>query len=176
MARHGGKDLVRIVRIDGELRNLLAIAQAKVRPGLACVGRLVNAVADRQVRPMQPLTTANIDHIRVRRGYGNRADGAGRLVVKDRLPRATVIVGLPHSAIAHADVKDVRLGGHAGDAACASATVRADRSPVEGGGDLAEGEGLGLLDRLVGALVRRLLKQGLRRLLGLGRLGESRNS
>ena len=148
MPRHRGKDLVGIARIDGELRNLLAVAQAKVRPGLARVGRFVNAVADRQVRPMQPLTAADIDNIRVRRRYGNRADGAGGLVVKDRLPRATVVVGLPHSAIAHANVKHIRLAGHASDAAGASATVRANGAPVEGGeeggGDLHEEGGLGL--------------------------------
>ena len=133
MPRHRGKHLVRIARIDGELRNLLAVAQAKVRPGLARVGRFVNAIAYRQIRPMQPLTAAHIDNIRVRRRYGNRADRAGGLVVKDRLPRATVVVGLPYPAIAHANIKDVGLAGHASDAARASATVRADGAPVEGG-------------------------------------------
>src|SRR6185312_17111027 len=70
--------------------------------------------------------------IRVRRRYGNRADGAGGLVVKDRLPGATVVVGLPHPAIAHANVKHVGLAGHAGDSARASATVGPDGAPVQG--------------------------------------------
>src|SRR5438270_11706516 len=117
MASHRGKNLVGISGIDGELRNLLAVAEAKVRPGLARVGRFVNAVADRQVRPMQPLTAADIDHVRVRRRYSNRADGASRLVVKNRLPCASVVIGLPHPAIAHANVKDIRLAGYASNGA-----------------------------------------------------------
>src|SRR5436305_9981102 len=109
MPGHRGKYLIGIAGIDGELRNLLAVAQAEVRPGLARVGRFVNAVANRQVRPMQPLTAADIDNIGIGRGYGNRADGAGGLVVKDWLPGATVVVGLPYPAIAHADVKHAGL-------------------------------------------------------------------
>jgi len=148
MPRHCGKDLVGIARIDGELRNLLAVAQAKVRPGLARIGRFVNTITDRKIRPMQPLTAADINYVWIRRRYRNRADRARGLVVKDRLPRATVVVGLPNAAIAHSDIKHIRLAGHSGDSACASTTVGADGAPVEGfqqvRGDLGEGAGLGL--------------------------------
>src|SRR5882724_4117650 len=133
MPRHRRKDFIGIAWIDGQLRNLLTIAQAKMRPGLARVGGFVNAIADREIRPMQPLTTADINHVRVRRGYRYRADRAGGLVIKDWLPGATVVVGLPHSAIANANVKHAGLARHASDRAGASATVRTDGAPVEGG-------------------------------------------
>src|SRR5882724_349464 len=159
MPRHRRKDFIGIAWIDGQLRNLLTIAQAKMRPGLARVGGFVNAIADREIRPMQPLTTADINHVRVRRGYRYRADRAGGLVIKDRLPSAAVVVGLPHSAIAHADVKDVRLTGHTSDGPGASATVRADGAPVEGFQEirvyLGQGAGLGLGGRSDNAFRRR---------------------
>ena len=51
MAEHRGKHTVRVARIDCQPRYLLAVAQAfscrtKVRPSLAGIGGLVDAVAD----------------------------------------------------------------------------------------------------------------------------------
>jgi len=91
-----------IARIDGDLRNLLGIAHAEMRPRFAGIGRLVYTVADREVWPVQPLTTTDINNVRVGRRYGNCADGARWLIVKNRLPSLTIVIGLPHTAIAYA--------------------------------------------------------------------------
>src|SRR5205085_5624898 len=113
MPCHRGKHLVRITRINGKLRDLLAIAQAKMRPCLTGVGGLVDAVAHGEIRPVQPLTTSDIDNVRVRRRNSNRTDGPRGLLIKHRLPCLTVVIRLPNPAIAHADVEDVWLARYA---------------------------------------------------------------
>ena len=55
MAEHRDEQPVRIARIDGDLRDLLRVAQAEVRPRLAGVGGLVDAVADREVGTLRAL-------------------------------------------------------------------------------------------------------------------------
>ena len=54
---------VGIAGIDGHLGNLLAVAQAEVRPGLAGVGGLVDAVADGEVWPMQSFAAADVNDV-----------------------------------------------------------------------------------------------------------------
>src|SRR6185436_1766462 len=43
MAERGDEDPVRVARIDDQLRNLLRVAQAKVRPRLAGIGGAIHA-------------------------------------------------------------------------------------------------------------------------------------
>src|SRR5215469_13811337 len=112
MPSDSDQQFVGITRINGNLRNLLRIAQAKVRPGLAAVRGLVDAVANRQIRPMQPLPAADINRVRIRQRNRNRPDGSSRLLIEDWRPRATVIVRLPYPAIYHAYIEDVRLARH----------------------------------------------------------------
>ena len=64
MAQHRDEQAVRVARIDDDLRNLLAVAQAQVRPGLAGVGGLVDAVAGGEVGALQPLAAADVDDVR----------------------------------------------------------------------------------------------------------------
>ena len=71
--------------------------------------------------------------LRVGRRDGERADGAGRLVVEDRLPGAAGIGGLPDAAVVDADVEDVRLAGDAGGADRPAAAERADHAPLQAG-------------------------------------------
>ena len=65
MAECGDEEAVRILRIDGNLGDLLGVAKAEVRPGLARVGRLVDAVADREVGARQAFAAADVDDVRV---------------------------------------------------------------------------------------------------------------
>ena len=130
MSEHGDEEPVGIARVDGDLRNLLAVAQAEMRPGLAGVGGFVDAVADGEVGPLQALAAADVDDVRIGGRDGDGADGAGRLVVEDRIPGAAVVGRLPDAAVAHADVEDVRLAGDAGGGLGASAAMRADRAPA----------------------------------------------
>ena len=84
----------------GELGNLLRVAQAEVRPGLAGVGGLVDAVADGEVRTRQPFAAADVEDVRIGRRDGDPADRSGRLIVEDRLPRPAGVGGLPDAAVA----------------------------------------------------------------------------
>ncbi len=63
MAEHCHEEPVRISWIDRYLGNLLAIAQAKVRPGLAGVDGFVDAVADRKVGPLQAFAASHVNNV-----------------------------------------------------------------------------------------------------------------
>ncbi len=130
MPQHRDEQPVGILRIDGDIGDHLAVAQSEVRPGLAGVGRLVHPVARRQVGPDDARPAADVDDVRVRRGDGDRADRARRLLVEERHPRGAVIGGAPDAAIVEADVEDVRLAGDTGQRASAPGPRRADLAPV----------------------------------------------
>ena len=78
MTEHRDEQAIGIARIDDDLWNLLAAAETEVRPRPAGIRRLVDAVASREVGPLQPL--ADVEHIRLRRdaGGGFRASAAHR--------------------------------------------------------------------------------------------------
>ena len=130
MAEDGDEEAVGVARIDDDLRDLLAVAQAEVRPGPAGVGRLVDAVADGEVGPLQAFAAGDVDDVGIRGRDGDGPDRARRLVVEDGMPGAAVVGRLPDAAVADADVEDVGLGGHAGDGPRAAGAVRADRAPA----------------------------------------------
>ena len=74
MPRYGDNDSIRVARIDGDLRNLLPIAQAKMRPRLSRVRRFVDAVADRKVGTLQAFAAADVNDIRIRRRHRDTTD------------------------------------------------------------------------------------------------------
>lgn len=174
MPGHGGENFVGILGIDGEFWNLLAVAQAKMGPGLAGVSGFVNAIADGEIRPMQPFAAADVNDIGIRRRDGNRADGAGGFVIKDRLPGAPIIVRLPDAAVADANIEDAGFIRHAADGTSASATVGADVSPLEGteqrGIKLSKGAGLGLRCSIGGVAIGPAMRSHARFGRGLGHL------
>ncbi len=100
-----------------------------MRPGLAGVGRLVDAVADREVGPRQPFAAADVDDVRIGRRDGDPADRSGRLIVEDRLPGAAGVGRLPDAAVHHADVEGVRLARMAGGRLGPPGAKRADVAP-----------------------------------------------
>ena len=53
MTEYGSENLVWIAGIDGKRRNLLAVGQAEMNPGLARVGGFVDSVADGKIRTVQ---------------------------------------------------------------------------------------------------------------------------
>ncbi len=146
MAEDGDKESIRITRIDRDLRDLLAIAEAEVGPGFAGVAGFVDAIADGEVGAMQAFTRAGVDDVGIGWSDGERADGAGGLVVEDGDPGAAVVVGLEDSAVDLRDVEDVGLRRDTGRGAGASAAQGSDGSPAEFGEELGvvglgEGEG-----------------------------------
>ena len=152
-AQHGHQQAVGIARVDRDLRDLPALAQAEVAPGASAVRRLVDAVARGEVGPLQPLAAADIDDVGIGGGDGDGADGAGGLVVEDGRPGAAVVVRLPDAAVADADVEDVRAVRDARGRLGPPSSVGADHAPaqltqqagivglrVSGGGDAARGQ------------------------------------
>ena len=133
MAEHRHEHAVGILGIDEDRGDLLALPQSHVAPRLAAVGGLVHAVADREVGPLQPFPTADVDHARVGRGDGDRTDRAGGLIVEDRRPHATVVGRAPHAAVVDTDVEESRVAGDARRGHRAPATERADRPPAQRG-------------------------------------------
>src|SRR6185369_1660443 len=88
----GDEEAVRIVRIDGDHRDLLAVAQSEVRPGFAGIGRFVHAVAGGEVGTLQAFAAADVNDVGIGRRDGDGADRAGWLFVEDRRPDAAVVV------------------------------------------------------------------------------------
>jgi hypothetical protein len=112
MPQNRRKQPVRIGRINRQRRNLLPIAQSQMHPRRPRIGRAVNSIAYRKIRPMQPLAARNIDDVVVRGRHRDRPNRLGVLAIEDRLPRPPVVVRLPHPAVHLPDVKDVRLVRH----------------------------------------------------------------
>ena len=131
MAEYRDEEAVGILRIDRDRRNLLTVAQTEMRPRRTGVGRLVDAVADRQIRTLQSLAAAGIDDVWIARRHRERADRSGRLRVEDRRPRSPGVVALPHAAVDDADVKEVRMARDAGDRRRAAAAQRSDETPMQ---------------------------------------------
>ena len=131
MSEHGGDELVGITRMDDEGGDLLAIAQAEMRPGLAGVGRFVDAVAHRQVGTMQALAAGYVDDVGI---GGSDGDGSNRLrgfTIEDGIPGAAVVVRLPDAAVDLPHIKDVWLAGDSDGSAGAPPAKRTDHTPVQ---------------------------------------------
>src|SRR4029450_10453712 len=71
---HGHEQMPGIAGIDRNLRNLLAIAQTEMHPGLARIGRFVDAVADGKIGPMQSFAAPGVDGVRIRTRDRERAE------------------------------------------------------------------------------------------------------
>jgi hypothetical protein len=64
MPGHCHEDAIRVFRIDRYLANLLAVSQSfEVHPRFAGIDGLIDAVAGREIGPLQPLTAGNIDDV-----------------------------------------------------------------------------------------------------------------
>src|SRR5215831_3511677 len=131
MSERGDKQPIRILGIDKDGRDLQRVAQSEVRPRFAAIERFVNAVADGKVGALQSLAAAYVNNVGIGRSQRDRADRAGRLIVEERLPGAAVVVRLPHAAIIHADVEDVRLCRNARRAHRSAAAEWSDITPAE---------------------------------------------
>src|SRR5450759_4908740 len=131
MPEHGNEDSILVARVDDDSADLLSVAEAEVTPGLARIGRFVDAVTGREVGPLNTFARPDVDHVRIRRGDGKIADRSCRLLVKDWCPHVPGIRGLPHTAVVHPDVKHVRLTSNSGSADRAPAAEGSDHAPLE---------------------------------------------
>ena len=108
------EDVVRIVGIDHDVRNLADVGQSHEPPRVARVRREVDAVAIHDVVARVGLARADPHQVRVRRRHRDRSDRGG-ILLEDRLPGVTAVRRLPHAARGGADVDDVRVPGDADD-------------------------------------------------------------
>ena len=76
------------VGCDDDLADAAGLLEPHLRPGLAGVGRLVDALADRDVAADAGFAGAGPDDVRIGGRDGERADRLHRLAVEDRLPVA----------------------------------------------------------------------------------------
>ncbi len=133
MAEHRGVDDVRVHGMHAHLADLTAVAQTDVRPGLACVGRLVHPIAGRRIAADASLAGPHVDHVRVGRGDRDPTDRAGaEVLVGYRIPGHPAVHRLPDAAARRAHVVDVGPIGHAGHGGHPAASVGTDGAPLQG--------------------------------------------
>ena len=117
---------MRIFEIASESR------EADVRPRLAGVGRLVDAVARLDVAADARLAHPDEDDVGVRLRDGDRADRcAVNLPVRHRRPAVAVVRRLPQAAADGSEVRLVLPALHAGHRDRAAATRGTDAPPLE---------------------------------------------
>src|SRR5215203_1342316 len=61
--RRRNQNTIRIAWIDSDLRNLLAVAQTEMCPGISGIGRLVDTITDGKIRTLQSFTTADTNDV-----------------------------------------------------------------------------------------------------------------
>src|SRR5215472_10075369 len=91
MTESRGENAIGIVRVDRQRGNALRVAQAEVLPRPACVGGLVNPVANGKIGARQAFAAANVNDVRIGRRHRDRADGLLWLAVNDGIPRAAKV-------------------------------------------------------------------------------------
>ena len=143
VALDGHEQPIGIARVDRDLRNLLAVAEAEVFPGPSPIGGAVDPVAGGEVGPLETFAAPDVDDVGVGRRHGDGADRSGRLIVEDRVPGPAVVGGLEDAAVYGADVEDVGPVGHTDGGLGPAAPMGADAAPLEG----AEQGGVDLLSR-----------------------------
>ena len=99
MADRGNEEAIRIARIDVDHRDHLSVGQSQMRPVPAAVGRLVHAVAGRQIGTNDARARTGVNDFRIGWRYRKRADRSGGLTIEQRLPVGAIVRGPPNPAI-----------------------------------------------------------------------------
>jgi len=130
MAFGGDEEAVWILRIDENRRDLLGVAKVlHVRPGFTRVGGFIDSVAGGEIRALQSFAAADINNVRIGRGDGESADGAGGLIVENGIPGVAKSVVFPDAAVDGGHVKHIGLVRDAGDATVAASAEGPDAAP-----------------------------------------------
>src|SRR5207244_4737274 len=106
VAQGGDVDGLGILGVDDDLADVLRVAQAHVLPGLAAVGRFVDAVAPGDAIAGVGLAGADPDDVGVRLRHGDAAEADARLMVEDGGEGVAGVAGLPQAARGGGDVHD----------------------------------------------------------------------
>src|SRR5262249_11877773 len=95
LAGYAGIDCIARFGVDQDPDDVLGLAKPHVRPVLAAVGRLVNAVADGDGVAHPGFSGPHPDVLRLRRIDRDRADRLHAHLVEDRLERRAAVLRLP---------------------------------------------------------------------------------
>src|SRR5262249_17478010 len=125
-------DEVRILRMDDDPADELAVLQADVLPASPRIGRLVDAVTIGDVEADRGLAGAGVDHVGIGRCHGDRADRRpAHAAVGDAAPEHAAILGLPDAAGTGAEIEGHLVDGIARDGDDATATRGTNAAPFE---------------------------------------------
>jgi len=134
MAFGGDEEAVWILRIDENRRDLLSVAKVlHVRPGFTRVGGFIDSVAGGEIRALQSFAAADVNNVRIGRGDGESADGAGGLIVENGIPGVAEVRGFPDAAVDGGHVEHIGLMRNARDGDGAASAERADAAPAHFG-------------------------------------------
>src|SRR5688572_12629546 len=106
MADRGDVDLLRVTWVDDDARDVARVGEAEVLPGLAAVGGLVDAIAERDRVADVGFARADVDHVGIPGFEREVANGLDRLLVEERRPGGAGVGALPDAARCASDVKD----------------------------------------------------------------------
>src|SRR6185312_8797667 len=132
VAKRGGIDHVRILRIDEDPTDDVRGVQPDVLPALAAIHRLVHPLPGQEGIADVRFACADVDDLGVRWRDRDRANDVVReMAVRDVLPRLAIIEGFPDPAIGRAHVEMARLAGDAGHRNRTPADIGTDVAPLQ---------------------------------------------
>ena len=94
----GPQDGVPVPRVHQDPADVLRAGEAHLLPGGAAVAAPIDAVTPADVTSAHVLPGAQPHHFRVGGVEGDRSEGVGRVLVKDRLPGGAAVLRLPEPA------------------------------------------------------------------------------
>ena len=113
--------------MTADLGDLTRVLQADVLPTAPGIGRLVDAIADRDIDADGGFARSRVDDVGVSRRHFQRANRrSGQVAIADVLPVLPGISGLPDAAADAAEVEGVLIARIAGDSDDASAAEGSD--------------------------------------------------
>ena len=113
LAFRGDVDDVRVLGVDLDLVDEIALFEPDVRPGLPGVGRFPDPVAVGARAGVHRLARAEVEDVGIGRGDGERAHAHVAVLVEDGLEVRARVLGLPDPAAGGQDVVGRGLpGGH----------------------------------------------------------------
>ena len=124
------QDRVRVIGADPDAADVLGVGQAQRAPGPAAVVGAEHAFARGHVVARLGLAGPGVDHVGVRRRYGDRADRRGTLV-EHGAPGPARVVRAPDPAAGGPEEEGVGPARHAFDHLGPAAPQRADQPPVQ---------------------------------------------
>src|ERR1700727_753875 len=109
---------------------MLRVFQSDWLPSLAAVGRLIDAVAVRNIAAQTGLSGANVDDIRIRLGNRDGADRRDHRLVGEGLPGHAAVGGAPHASGNTAEIVGEGIAWYTGYREHAASAIRADGTPL----------------------------------------------